>query len=342
MESSRRLCVNRWDVIVVGSGVAGLCAAIGFAEAGRSVLLMERSTGLVSRPGETLHPGVEPIFNQLGIGVQAAAAASCRHPGIFVNTGSGQELVSYGRGWCGYQIKRLDLNRILLNRLRTLGGTVSFTCGAINILDHQLNEWIVSTKDGCVTTRWLIDATGAAGWFDRRMGTKMQIDSDPIWLRYGYRKSVIADGRIPTLVFTQGSWCWNAPLGNGEIAWVDASETPFSPSYPSSKGADGTWKVSKEPAVKGCFRVGDAALRLDPSIGHGVLRAMMSAILAVQLVVSVDNGKIEEHVAVDAYNSWIRHWFEEDAKKMRGLKISLRISQLGAKNKINRPLRGLI
>ena len=55
------------DIVVVGGGPAGAAAAIAGATRGRSVILLERDRPGREAPGETLHPGIEPLLVQLGI-----------------------------------------------------------------------------------------------------------------------------------------------------------------------------------------------------------------------------------------------------------------------------------
>src|SRR5262249_51602234 len=60
------------DVAVIGGGPGGSAAAITCAARGWRVHLFERATFAGAdfagdRPGETLHPGVEPVLAQLGV-----------------------------------------------------------------------------------------------------------------------------------------------------------------------------------------------------------------------------------------------------------------------------------
>jgi len=74
------------DLIVVGGGPGGIAAAITVkqADSGLQVLLIERSPFPRHRPGETLHPGIEPLLVQLGVWDQVLAANFLRHAGHWV------------------------------------------------------------------------------------------------------------------------------------------------------------------------------------------------------------------------------------------------------------------
>lgn len=317
-----------FDVIIVGGGPAGLAAGIRLAAAGWSVVVLERSESAPDGPGETLHPGIEPVFEQLGVAPAVRAAATCRHPGLLVNAGSGPEFVPYGGGedWRGFQIRRQALNRILGHHLCSLGGVLRHACLAIRLGRDQARH-VVGTGTDEHRARWLIDASGTAGWLDRRARSTMAATSAPIWLRYGYWPTSPEDGELPQLTVDAGAWSWMAPLGDGETAWVAASPRRAETADIASRGADGTWRLSEQPAGAGFFRVGDAACRLDPSNGHGVLRALMSATLAAHLLVSTDNGAISEDCATDIYSAWIRRWFLADAAELRRFAASARLSR---------------
>ncbi|MBJ8205870.1 FAD-dependent oxidoreductase, partial [Bacillus cereus] len=45
-------------------------------------------------------------------------------------------------------------------------------------------------------------------------------------------------------------------------------------------GADVTWRAISQPGGAGYFLVGDAAAVLDPASSHGVLKAIMSGMMA--------------------------------------------------------------
>jgi len=62
---------------------------------------------------------------------------------------------------------------------------------------------------------------------------------------------------------------------------------------------------------------GDAAAVLDPASSHGVLRAVMTGMMAAHLVAQVLRGGLGERRAALAYTRWLREWFEHDAGKLK-------------------------
>ena len=65
------------DVVVVGGGPAGAATAIYCAVRNLRVILLEREVSARERPGETLHPGAEPLLAQLGFADRLPAVPAC-------------------------------------------------------------------------------------------------------------------------------------------------------------------------------------------------------------------------------------------------------------------------
>src|SRR5690242_6812808 len=72
------------DVIIIGSGPAGSCAAIRCARWGLDVVLLERELFPRDRLGESLHPGFETLLEQLGVLDAVLAAGFLRFDGNWV------------------------------------------------------------------------------------------------------------------------------------------------------------------------------------------------------------------------------------------------------------------
>src|SRR5689334_18677080 len=103
-----------YDVVIIGAGPAGSSAAIQCLKAGLSVLIIEHSGFPRDRPGETLHPGVESLLNQLGVHEAVHKAGFLRHEGHWVCWNSSLRYVPFGRdksgSWLGYQAWRSEFD----------------------------------------------------------------------------------------------------------------------------------------------------------------------------------------------------------------------------------------
>ncbi|MEH2434079.1 MAG: hypothetical protein V7K25_07475 [Nostoc sp.] len=69
----------------------------------------------------------------------------------------------------------------------------------------------------------------------------------------------------------------------------------------------------------GYFLIGDAAMVLDPTSSHGVLKAIMSGIWVSHAIASELLGNLTEQQAIDHYCLWIHNWFQHDVKNLSSL-----------------------
>src|SRR5215831_18755866 len=96
---------RRWDVAVVGGGAAATAAAIALARAGRSVVVLERSSYDRARIGETLAPVARLPLVQLGAWESFIKDAPVAWPGTRSAWGRTElddtsfVLSAYGDGW---------------------------------------------------------------------------------------------------------------------------------------------------------------------------------------------------------------------------------------------------
>jgi flavin-dependent dehydrogenase len=86
-----------------------------------------------------------------------------------------------------------------------------------------------------------------------------------------------------------------------------------------TRAADVTWRMVTAAAGPGYLLVGDAASVLDPASSHGVLKALMTGMMAADIIVSRARGEVRERESAIAYNAWIRNWFVHDTKKLKDL-----------------------
>jgi flavin-dependent dehydrogenase len=316
------------DVVVVGGGPAGAAAAIACATRGLAVIVVEREAVTPDKPGESLHPGVEPLLAQLGIVDGLAAVTGARHAGMWVEWGGARRFEPFGADadgpWEGFQVWRADFDELLLARARELGVEVRRPCAVTGIPETGTG---VVTAEGAVIARVLVDATGRARWLGRALGIVSRRHSPRLLARYGY-----AAGDCPTradaplLAADPRGWTWTARVrpdvyqwtrvefdgGQTPAAWMPAELAELRP-VGAARGADVTWRLSERVAGPGWFMVGDAAATLDPTSSHGVLKALMSGMMAGHLIAPVVRGAVPADDAAAAYQHWLASWFAADA-----------------------------
>ncbi|MDP8976313.1 MAG: tryptophan 7-halogenase [Actinomycetota bacterium] len=320
------------DVAVVGGGPAGAACAIRCAQEGLSVALVERSARPVSRPGESLHPGFEPLLGELGLGQDLLDAGFPRHDGHWVRNGDEACYVRYGGDddgpWRGFQAGRAELDAMLLGRAEVLGVTLHRPwAGAAPVVEGGRVVG-VSSKEGMIQARFVVDATGGRHWLARRRSLPIRYHSPPLIARFGY-----ARGAYPALeaapIFTAEpeGWSWAARVGEGLYAWtalalksggrVGPPEaikdlTPLG----KERRADVTWRSVRQAAGVGYYLVGDAAGVLDPASSHGVLRAVASGIKAGHLIASSLVRALPESTAARLYSEWSSRWLGHDLEAL--------------------------
>jgi len=325
------------DIVIIGGGAAGLTAAIAAQNAGLTSVVLERQAAIGDSAGESMHPGIAPIVGQLGLLPDFERAATGRFPGILVRDGCrGERFEPFGEAggapWLGYHTPRRRLARLLCRRARELGSTIAFGCKVTDMDVAGKATVVVTAGSQTVRAKWLLDASGPAGFAVRRDRTGYRRASPPGTVAYSYDRQPRFQDRqnrpglpascTPVLQIEPWGWTWTAPLGNGVTASValyrNARAKAEHKSGPPGRVryADGTWVVANRPSQRGVFRIGDAALRFDPSSGKGVLRAMMTAMMAVHLVGAIGQRSVTGPDAVAFYNGWIHRWFRHDAEAL--------------------------
>ena len=325
----------KYDMAFVGSGPAGTSAAITAASRGLRVLLLDRVRFPRLRPGECLHPGIEPIFRELRVWHAVAEASAVRPEQRRVCWDGGSRLESFGQdakgGWRAVHITRSVLDAILLQRARDMG--VEYRQAREEPL--QLLRRSGGDVDGViiggapVQCRYLVDASGSGSWLNRQLGVAPQVCSPKLTAFCGYREGHLEDAqRFYTGV---DGWYWFAQVDTHTVNWtqvkygvhtkpcVPAELSGMPAAGPSVCGFDVTWRRAGTLAGQSYFVTGDAAFVLDPSAGNGVLHAVLSGIFAGECVVAVTEGR-ENHVSVQAlYHEWSSQWFDAGRKALAGV-----------------------
>lgn len=325
------------EVIVVGGGPGGAATAIKCAEAGLRVSLLERDVPGKERPGETLHPGIEPLLAELGVEKEISAAGFLRHEGHRVEWAGPLRYEPFGadeRGpWLGFQVWRAEFDSILRGRARQLGVVVRQPCRVLKPVVEKGRVRGVVTSEGVIRARVIVDASGSRQWLAKQLRLPILKASQRLIARYGYAcGSCPSHDETPTLIADAKGWTWMARVRAETYAWT---RLDFEDSKPEAgwlpaplrglerrgrvRAADVTWRLAETPAGPGYFLVGDAASVLDPASSHGILKAVMSGMLAAHLIVRTAVHRLDEAAGARAYNEWVRSWFEQDTKRLREL-----------------------
>jgi flavin-dependent dehydrogenase len=331
------------DVVVVGGGPAGSAAAIACATRGLRVVLCERNRPGRDHPGETLHPGIEPLLVQLGVADRLAHVVGARHAGVWIEWGGPRRFEPFGSDangqWNGFQVVRADFDALLLTRARELGVVVRQPDAVTDVVMPDSGPCGVTTKAGVITARMLVDATGVARWLGRALEVRSPARSPRLLARYGYvAGSCPARDDAPALVGDATGWTWTALVRPNTYQWTRVSfdDQPASDWLPDefralaplgkTRGADVTWRMATQSAGPGWFMIGDAAATLDPTSSHGVIKAVMSGIMAGHLIAAVLGDKMPAEAAAAAYHEWLAGWFAADVAKLTQFYVDLGVA----------------
>ncbi len=328
---------KRYDVIVIGAGPTGSTAANLLAQAGCSVLCLERQVFPRFHVGESLLPIDLAVFRRLGVD-PAAAGFLYKAGAEFIDESIGAR-ASYpfadalpGTEDHAYQVERSVFDHWLSQRAEEVGAEIHYGERAVTCEVHPDRVEVTSTN-ATYRGRYVIDATGLDAFFGRRDRTVEPIvdfglaatfthvlDLDP-----GVDRELTEDaGGSVRVLFVEKGWCWTIPLGNRKASmgmvsrvpglkpeWLDEQieRSPFLTTL--TKGAH----RPKRPGLLGSFSfqnkkhhgprwttLGDAACFLDPVFSSGVSLGMLGAELLVDtLVPALRSGTEDRSDLLDAH-----------------------------------------
>ena len=219
------------DVVVIGGGPAGSTAAALLAEAGRRVVLLEKSHHPRFHIGESLLPASLPLLQRLGVASQIEAIGLAKHGAEFFSPVHCRwQRFDFADSWnktlCyAYEVRRSSFDAILLQRAGCLGAQVVEGCRAREV--EFLGEDGVAVhsqhEDGtrrCWRARYVIDASGRDTVLGTRLGTKRRNRHHNSSAMYAHFSNAWRSedpyraGDISIFWFEYG-WFWSIPLADG-------------------------------------------------------------------------------------------------------------------------------
>jgi hypothetical protein len=178
----------------------------------------------------------------------------------------------------------------------------------------------------------VVDAAGSGHWLARGLGLPIRRRSPRLVARYG-----LVEGDwpgtpdTPRLRADADGWTWTAPVRRSRVAWVRLHagrgrpaaacppELAHLPPCWRAAGADVSWRSVPAAAGPGYVLVGDAAFVLDPLSSHGVLHAVMSGMMAAEMIAKQLLEGVPQAVTGAAYRRWSSTRFETDVRRLREL-----------------------
>ncbi len=184
----------------------------------------------------------------------------------------------------------------------------------------------VATADITVAATWVVDAGGGQHWLARQLDIRRRFASPRLIARYGYARGpypVPYEG--PEIRSDEHGWTWTAQVATDLYQWTRLSFSENDPGRDTPpavfraltalgppRGADVRWRIVERPAGRGYLCSGDAATVLDPASSHGVLRALMSGMMAGHVITECERGAVPAAAAIRDYHAWIMNQFDTD------------------------------
>jgi len=299
-----------YDVLIAGGGPGGTTAAALLADAGHSVLLLERERFPRFHIGESLLPAELPIFDKLGFDAEALPAVF-KEGADFLDEETGDfARFPFAEGMEGtrehaWQVERAPFDQQLMQIARSKGADCREGV-KVDSVETNADGVVARAGDQTFRARFFIDATGRDRLMCKRERSYERIDGfglAAIWTRYdGLSPEAVAEvtetGNITVLMVPKG-WGWVIPLAGGKLSVGFVSAEPgvvtedwyrerFAASPllqrltkgasegPLERAGDYSYKNTRPHGERwGC--IGDAAGFLDPVFSSGVALAMASA-----------------------------------------------------------------
>ncbi|HEX5992206.1 MAG TPA: hypothetical protein VFY70_06520, partial [Thermomicrobiales bacterium] len=150
---------------------------------------------------------------------------------------------------------------------------------------------------------------------------------------YGYAASRCSEHEeAPEIVADATGWSWSARIAPNRYQWTRLSwrdDDPRRDQPPAelvdlprdgrSRGADVTWHLVARPGGPDYLCIGDAAAVLDPASSHGVLKGLMSGMMAGHVLIQALAGLATEEAAIGAFTEWIGELFAAEVTALAHL-----------------------
>lgn len=322
------------DAIIIGAGPAGCAAAIVLAEAGRSVLLIDRPAGARRALAESIPPSARRILTELGVDQAVSSAGFQPWRGNTVWWADAPPRVEhFSNDRVGFQVDRHLFDRVLRDAAARAGAQIIE--GTVRSAAPPMVTVDVDGQEERLTAPWILDCSGRAGVLARQGLRELDASHRTVALAGIWHATTPWPATIDghTLVASHADgWAWSVPVARDvryvtvmvdpvrshltkdapalEVYEAELSKVaPFADVLASAAlvagpwGADASLYGASRHSGPGFLLVGDAASFIDPLSSFGVKKALTSGWLAGIVVTSILDAQSMQTAALEFFES---------------------------------------
>jgi flavin-dependent dehydrogenase len=300
-------------VYVIGGGPAGATVALKLAHLGHSTVVVEKTILPRSHVGESLTPGILPLFEALNLRERIEEAGFLRPDQMIIHWPP-----LYGRKRLGiepgFQVDRGRLDTILLQEAEEAGACVMRDAKVLELERCEHGSWncVVQWNGNRlpISSRLLVDASGR----HRAVRGAMLPQGIGTLALWGYWEGSCLVGTETRVEAGAEEWFWGAPLPDGRfnatvfldtatyrnsIQTLGSAEAVYRQFLRRSellklsltgrlvggaKTCDATPYSADDPVFSGGMRIGEASFSIDPLASQGVQAAVGSGLHAAAVL----------------------------------------------------------